>query len=657
MKISTRYEHSPGLFLWPIPFPFDSPKDVGARLVKETGLEQELIYGKDFSISHNRIVYTLPENCSLIVYLAGTVDSVLASQARTLAREGASEFTAAPAATSAAYTSTTAASSSLESKLQALLDMLAAQAAQPMLANAAPVNQTPAYDPATGRLDSLEQQVATILTAQAEAKESARTKAAGEKIEEIEKAGAKAESALDMKTDVAMDAITLATAEAEQLISGKAAEALAVAAKADIAADKAKAASETVEAATEEALAKLERRIDAIEASINDKALYAEQRAATASHNAEAAIRAASAQACAEAAAASRLAGMEAPQTGWKILAGKIEAGGILELPKPLAYFPGRNSLIVIRNGFALCMGQEYEEIGNADGMANSIRLTSAANAEDLFSFYVLPTNITHAAKSAAAEARASSRAAHEDAARASGYAASVTEAANKCLTANARHQADINKLSAEAQEDIRSGRLAAINEITSKGGKARENCVKLWNTASKEIKSLGQSRLDTLLDTWQKAEKAIANVRVEAQAKAEQAAKLAGIKAEAAGALKEESQSLAHCAWRAAMQASLASARPGIGCVPDLPSLNTMPAGVYLVNPAITVPLPFMGVWPVMGMEHTNFDGVFLVGLAPYPEEIKTPDIPYPENPEDVPDMKPPAMESDNWLPCGHRH
>lgn len=119
----------------------------------------------------------------------------------------------------------------------------------------------------------------------------------------------------------------------------------------------------------------------------------------------------------------------------------------------------------------------------------------------------------------------------------------------------------------------------------------------------------------------------------------------------------------MAQCAWNAAYQASMMSAKPGIAAVRGVDELAHCVSGLYILNPRLShSPTLFMGVWPVANLAAISWDGVFFFGPAwpehptPPPVPCPRPDPPEPPHPPhpDVPDEghngngpNPP------WKPC----
>lgn len=146
------------------------------------------------------------------------------------------------------------------------------------------------------------------------------------------------------------------------------------------------------------------------------------------------------------------------------------------------------------------------------------------------------------------------------------------------------------------------------------------------------------------------------------ARAKAETAADHAGRWLNAVESSADDAYRLAVCAWNAAYQSSMASAKPGISAVKDRAELAHCVSGLYIVNPHLThSPTLFMGVWPVAEVEDMTWDGVFFIG-PPYPDNPTPPPAPCdrPDRPKpDIPGGPNGGDEGNGgnnlqWKPCG---
>lgn len=634
MVTSARYEYVQGNFAWPVPFPFGSETDVGVRLEGADGLARQLTLNADYIIQGGNVIYVLPRGQALIVYLNGPLNQALAANAAhvlTACTAGAAQplVAAAIAAPAAASADNTASAS------------LRGQTAPPV---------------ADARYDELAAKVQALTDAQAEARQTALTQAEQERLAELEATGAAAGKTLDQKTDVALDAITLATEEAEARLDQQAARALAVSAMADTAAAKAEAAGAAASEAATATLARLEQRIAELETRLDAKAGGVTKLADNAASRATALIVQAQTEAQAELAAQARLAGQAWPELGWQNMTADLPATSIIRLPGSMRYYPGRNSLLVARNGFMLAQGHDFEEVGTGAEPSSQVRIIAPVNEGDLLAFWVFPTNVAQAAKEAQAAAE---RAAHEAAgfsAQGSQQLAAVNTAASKSVTANAEHLGQISQASGQAQANIRADRDAALQRIRDVSGNAHKDCVSVWQTSSAELRKLASDGNASLRQTWSQAAKDICEVRKDAQAKAEAASLAANLAATRSARSIAAIHFLADCAWQAAWQASMDNCRPGIASVRTLAELATRPSGVYFLNPNLACPSHFMGLWPVRNFSDINFDGVFFLG-QPYPDQPELPDPPpWPDVPADIPEMRPQA-DVNHWLPCGHSH
>lgn len=657
MLTAVRYAHAGSNFIWPIPFPYGQAADVRVNLVDPAGREKPLASGSDYLVRDGTVVCLVPEGHGIVIYLdAVMADALAANSARVLAAgQAASAASAALAVPVAAAPAASAAAPAGE--VQAQASGLAADSGQT-------AGQAEGGAAGADRMSALEGKLENLFARLEDLAEARRRLARDEQVAALEETGSRQAKVLDDKTDLACETIELAAGEAEQQLKAEAVSLLLTAADiqdaAAVASETARladAAASRANEATETTVAALNEETGKAAAAIETAAADAETRLAKAAAQGEAQIRTASESASREAAISSRLAGQAWPQQGWMAQTDDLAPGSVMALPEPLRYYPGRNSLFPILNNYVLTPGRDFEEVGTAANLSNTIRLRIATHAGDIWNFWIAPTNLAQAAGEYAEAAGQSAFNAAAAAARAETAVINVQLVADKAVTEGEARLQEIGRQGQQAVGNIADTRDNAKTEISGLANTARAESVKVWQAAEDGIRKEGESQSAAARDLWRKAEEGIAGARLDAQKQAEAASAAAGARAEHADASAAEALRLARCAWRAAMQASLNTARPGIGCVPDLAALDTMPAGVYLINPHMAAPLPFMGVWPVESVADAAFDGVFLISGKPYPDEPALPDdIPYPENPSDVPEMQPPAA-SGQWLPCDHTH
>lgn len=82
MLTSVKYSHEPGNFVWTIPFPFAQESDVGVRLASPDGQEKQLTLGIDYGIQAGNVVYVLPPEHSLVIYLDAPLQAAMAANSQ-----------------------------------------------------------------------------------------------------------------------------------------------------------------------------------------------------------------------------------------------------------------------------------------------------------------------------------------------------------------------------------------------------------------------------------------------------------------------------------------------------------------------------------------------------------------------------------------------
>lgn len=461
------------------------------------------------------------------------------------------------------------------------------------------------------------------------------------------------------QSDAQLSRIAETGSEAEAKISASAVSASAAlasaiqTAQADLQADAGQAQSRITETtnACEQRLAALLVQIDRRMTALQEQVSQLDLASASAAQS----ISAAAAEAQAQTQAASRLAGQAWPMQGYMVLASDLAAGSVTALPEPLSYYPGRNSLFIARNGFVLTLGRDFNEVGSGAASSNTIRLLNGAGKGDVLSFLIVPTNAAQAAADSAREAEAASFEASRQCQAAAAKTAEVTAIADKAVTEG---QAKLDEITSQASTSLRNLSLTAdiaLSQISQANSNARADCVQVWQTATADIRKLGQAESDASRQLWQKAQADIAGARQEALSQAQSLNQAMSSKAASAESFAGDAKDLARCAWQAAWQASLAAARPGLASVPRLSELDRHPSGLYIVNPLLVSHTPFMGIWPVRSFSEAVWDGFFFLGV-PYPDQPDLPEPPpYPEDPAEVPAMRPASQG--NWLPCDHSH
>lgn len=85
MQTCATYSYEPGNFVWPVPFPYGSPTQVGVKVADRLGQERKLINGSDYMFHDGSVVYVLPEGHSLTIYLDAPYEEAVAqANARTV---------------------------------------------------------------------------------------------------------------------------------------------------------------------------------------------------------------------------------------------------------------------------------------------------------------------------------------------------------------------------------------------------------------------------------------------------------------------------------------------------------------------------------------------------------------------------------------------
>lgn len=649
MLSSVRYASQGNNFIWPIPFPYGSNGDVGVTLADSVGRERRLSQGSDYVVQDGNVVCVVPDGHWLTIFQDGAADlSANASRVMAQAQPVAIAGQAAAAAVEPAASAESDRMTSLEAKLDALL------AARTQSGDA--------------RIEQLQARLDQLLADQQQARtlalEQARLNAQDEQLAKLASQGEKLSGEIDNKAELACETIELAAGQCEDKLNAQAAsllvytsEAQEVAQQVRQAAGQARQAGEDLQSRSEEAAQAIASQ--AQEAGQSLKALT-DAGVATVSNVTAAGVNevnAAAARASREAAIASRLAGQAWPTQGSQVLAADLAAGSVMALPEPLRYYPGRNCLFLALNGYVLTPGRDFEEVGGGANLSNTIRFLIAVHSGDILNIWIAPSNQAQAASQYADKAAASAYEAASSASHAANALGNVQSVADKAVTEGAAKLSAIQTQGSQAVKNVALCRDNALDEIRSAGQATRKDCVNVWQTAAGEIRKEGETSSQAARELWRKAELGIAEIRQDAQQKAEAAASQADRGATRSGQSAASAHELAQCAWRAAFQASLDRAMPGIGTVRCLADLYMRPSGIYFINAQVREPLPFMGVYPVTSLAETRGqDGVFLIGGTPWPDDYTPPDLPYPEHPEEHPDMQPQAVVN-HWLPCDHTH
>lgn len=358
-----RYNYEkPGQFAWKIPFAFADNSQVGVNLIDDKGIESRLVYGDDYVISNNDVIYILGEGHSIVIWLNADPAKVLEQMAATTARQANQSVAEVVQAGPVAMSQEPVVQPVIQND-PALVNQLATQQAT--------------IDELAAKLASLqaEQSVAVMQARQAEADEQVfRLEETGdEKATQISEAADKASQTIENKTAVASASIEASAQSAMQDIEQKAQEAEQASQKAEDSANFATVSAEAAESQVEAAIARLEAKVAQLENEIDQASNTAQTKIAGVALASINEVDSASAQAVAEATQASRLAGQAWPQQGWCRQDAALPASSIMTLPGDLAYYPGRGSLYIAKNGLILTLGRDFEEVGNGLEISNTI--------------------------------------------------------------------------------------------------------------------------------------------------------------------------------------------------------------------------------------------------------------------------------------------
>ncbi len=293
----------------------------------------------------------------------------------------------------------------------------------------------------------------------------------------------------------------------------------------------------------------------------------------------------------------------------WKLDA-EIPAGETLELP--LFYFAGRNMLHLSYDGVELYRGVQYEEIGEKDEHASSVKTLIPLPAGTVMHAWAVASNVARNVEEAEEQAKAEADRARREADRA-------VEAVREG-TAEAVKKAEAQADRAEAEAD------RAADTVRDATGEAVGQATEQADRAEKEA-----GRAETARDVAQNA----------AQEATEQADR-ADDAAMDAGRYRNEAQEAAKCAAASIRSRSIAAVQSA-----DL--LDRVPSGFFVINTDIVLPGTIQQpLTPVDSVEDIpNMDGFFLL-VPPFENDCPSqPEEPEPPEKPDVPDWT---------LPCGRR-
>lgn len=615
MLLNVRYDYEPGCCVWPIPFAFGSPRDIGVSLLDDAGVERKLVLDRDYIIKDASVITFIPEGFRLSICLISPVD-LRANAARVLSGEART-----------------------------------VEVAQPVL------QQEPVQIVQTDTLQvqALEQRLASIEEEQAQALVLARKIEADSQVQAIRNAADAGIADVRQAMTETLDTLAARSSDAATAIRILESNVVDAASLLDESVKTAKETSANVDMACNAALARLERRVAELEAQLASREAAGISSLAEAATQSRTLIADAQAEAVRTAAEASRMAGQSFVESGYRVVVEGTQANMVLPLPGGLAYWPGRNALFIARNGFLLTPGLDFEETGASDSLSTSVLYHLPLAPNDVLSFHIIPTNPGQDAAASARQAAQSASACAISEGRCRTAEATVQSLVDRVTLDGEKKLTEIEQRGSEAAHNIRSLRDESIARIEDVARRSRTSSASLWSEAEDNIKKLSQSTDTALRKLAFDSQETIKSVRMECQAKAEAAATKAEGEKTISQSLTDQVRALAATAWQAAMQASMDAARPGIAAVTSIEELAFHVSGVYVVNSLLHSHTHFMGVWPVEDLEAANFDGLFFIG-KPYPDSPALPTLPYPEEPSLVPEMQP-AASATEWLPCGHDH
>lgn len=673
MPINTavRYCHEPGNFVWPIPFPYGSVNDVGVRLLDEAQAGRRLVYEADYTISDGKVMCIVPPGRQLEIWLDAPYEAAKqAYQANALSASAVNSQNASAVNGQAYSAAGMAQSQQVQSQPYGV--MSASLMEEPVacydgnsqsgacLSEVQVVGSSSAPD---NKIASLEQKLDALLDAQAQALAVSQAAEKDGQIAKIRAEGEDCQQSLQKEADACLEAISDKTALATLSLHETASAISATATQAQLQAEVATAAAEEAKETAEDAVKALTAKVAELEARLEIAANQLEAQAAAVQASAINAMQAEAVCYTQAAARATRLAGQAWPTQGYLVQADYMPAGAIICLPEPLAYWPGRNSLYVAKNGFRLSLRRDFEEVGSGNSLSNTIKILAQTNSGDVWDFCIAPTNPAQAASESANAAAKSAFAAARSAEDAAMRLSDVNQVANSALDLGNKKLAEISLASQSDLAAIRKNGQDYVEAIRSLGQNATSQAAEVWGQSVGQIKKEASQSQQAAAKSWQEAQAQIAAARIEALNSAQECKAEAGRRKTAAANSAADAMRLAKCAWSAAWNASLNMARPGIACVRHVSELSAMPSGVYFINKNLAMSLPFMGIWPVADVADMRHDGVFFIG-EPYPDTPENPDANpdfpaypnYPEDPAITPEMRPAAM-ANGWLPCQHSH
>lgn len=690
MLTSVKYGHEPGNVVWPIPFPYSSEAKVGVRLSKPTGLEVELTHGVDYVIQNGNVIYVLPREHSLIIFLDAAYNEELALNSRNVLSsiDPAQAFGGQVISASQQPGLMQANTASLLNTASATNLINTASQPAALLEQPAQTGGAASDSGLESEIAELKSQLAALSSERDQALLAARQAEADNQIQSLQSTGASCLDKVEEAQTQALSSIEQKTAALQDSLVQTGQALITASEELDSAQAKASETAAAINQAAEAALTRLANKVDELEsrlakltqdsqaaiASANQaisenleaKVISLESQLNTTAASAKATLDLASEQATqqaavcqaeikAEACACQQLASQVWPLQGYLRQVSDLDVNNILTLPEPLRYYPGRNCLFVARNGFVLTQGRDFDEVGIGASVSNVIRLLAPSRKGDIWSFWVAPTNAGQEAGIYARDAARAASDAYAAKVETESLAKSIKDTGNQTLAQGQKTLADIGQASQVNLSAIKSAGDSALDSVRALQKNATGEACQIWSQTTSAIRKESEASQKSATDLWQKARQDITTARAEALEQARALEVKASQAAQRSGVAASQAHDLASCAWQAAYMAAIDNAKPGIGCVRSLNELAIRPSGVYFINPYISMPLPFMGVWPVQSLADARFDGLFFIGI-PYPEKIEEPDLPYPEEPGDVPEMKPQAATSD-WLPCEHTH
>lgn len=665
-----------GSWQWFIPFPYSSPSDVAVKIIKG-GKETRLAIARDFQVQDQSVIRVVPEGEEIVIWLDGS----LAEAKQVAANKSLSLTAAAPVAASLAPVAPSFGMATYSLRDTAVDDTSVPTPADDVVselkARVLALENDKANSLAEAQITAKDAQIQAIAET-GEAQTQAIKLASLDSKTQIDTA---AEQALQKITE-SQNSLTLLTANLQEDVSN---------AKASVA-----VANESAVQAQNSLAAYSSRATATVASSANSAVTDIE----TARDKAIADIKLVQTQAQDRINVLASLSSNVQNADGFVELGEPVDPEGIILLPAQLAYYPNRSMLVVYRNGMCLVHGLEFDEVGSATRLSNTIRIHFQANAGDTFAFWIVASNISAKAEEAGKRAENSAL----DASHSQQHACSSATNASKSATsaANSAKQASstLSQAREQAQDFLNSAKQEAAG-FKNEGQKlldAAQNKAVLFTaqaqskansllTESERLQSEAQIKAQSLLGkAHRENENLLTNAQNEANATREKAkqqaryflkgmSKASGSWMDAVEDLAEEVFCLAAWSQHAAQWMSLQNSQPGISMVRDIVELDHAASGLYIFNPKLlNAPTQFLGVVPCEDFDNIgDFDGCYILGTEELTKklgQLNLPENPIPKPAKPFPDFTEYANGVDfdwqprsngdaggSWLPADCRH